>query len=95
MRGAQSPITIPFKLKAVSNYIVGWAGESLEILGLFGTASDVEESGLITARGRSADEYLERINAALGRDYSEYTLVNGGFSVNQTIPDFDAYRVIP
>lgn len=97
MSGGANPPgpTISFKLKAVEDYIVGWAGAELEILSMFDLASDVESTGKITARERSADAYLDRINSALGRSYSGYTLTKHGFSVNDIIPDFENYQEIP
>lgn len=103
MRGAEPPKTIiPFKVPVGNDhFIVGWAGEDVEILDAanVGMANEVNSSGVVLGDRQFATSYYDAIIAyfaALGRTYTteSFSYQKNDISVGVTLENFASYALI-
>lgn len=84
-----------------NNFIVGWAGEDVQILDAsnIGMANEVTAAGVVTGDGRFITSFYDVMIAyfaALGRTYTteSFSYAKNGINVGDTLENFSGYALI-
>lgn len=79
-------------MKTGTDFVVGIASDDLVMISVNQYAALVNSSGVIGYNQRRIIQTdIDRINAALGTNYTEVTYDSFGYNSGDTIPDFNKY----